>query len=338
VTVAPESVAADAGAVLVCALEGQIISEPEREFFRRVSPAGVTLFGRNVSIEQQSLAELTCDLQSIPRRNSAPLVIAIDQEGGRVARLKAPFPNAGSAMQLAAGHTSSEALGIIRGIAEDMGRKLRTLGINVNFAPVCDVLTEPTNTAIGDRAFGTNPAAVTQRAGAFLAGLQVTGVLGCLKHFPGQGAAKVDTHAAAATIDAAAATLRTRDLAPFQALLPQAAMVMISHCIYPQLAAEEAGRSTRIMRDLLRGDLGFGGVVVSDDMNMGAVPQERAEWAAAIVESIAAGADMLLVCRHLERCELAYQTLRQAAEKSATFRSRLAEAAARVRLLRQKLF
>ncbi len=330
-----------AGAVLVCAVEGTGLTDAEREFLRDAAVSGVTLFGRNVPKDPgtwRDLALLTRDLQRLRPSWAPPLVIAIDQEGGRVARIRASdFPEAGPALKLAGGRDDAESLQKIATYGSTMGEALRKLGVNVNFAPVADLDTEPTNTAIGDRCFASAVEPAVKRAGAFLGGMQAAGVLGCLKHFPGQGDAKVDTHAARAVIDLPEATLRARELLPFRALLPHVPMVMISHCIYPALASEPASLSAKIMRDLLRRELGFGGVVVSDDMNMGAIAQDLGAWGEAIVEAVAQGADMVLVCRHLEKCRHAYDSLSTAAAKSASFARRLDEAAARVLALRTRL-
>lgn len=325
-----------AGTVLVCAVEGTKLTAEEESFFRRVAPSGVTIFGRNCP-PGSDLASLIRSLQATRPAGAPPLIVAIDQEGGRVARLKAPFPNPGPAAHLANGQSTPTALAQIRGIGRDIGDALAQLGINVNFAPVCDVLTEPTNTAIGDRAFGQTPDSVTVRAGSFLEGLHEAGVLGCIKHFPGQGAATVDTHVGGATVALSRLELEQTHLPPFKALLPFAPMVMISHCIYPALGPGEASSSRLIIDGLLKVDLGYNGVVVSDDMNMGAVPQDPAAWQEAIVHAVAAGVDMVLVCRHLERYELAFNALTQEASRSPAFRERLEDAAARVNAMRKHL-
>ncbi len=326
-----------AASLLVCAVEGTSLTAAEERFYRRLPVSGVTLFTRNMPLPQADLAALTATLQRLRPVGDPPLLIAIDQEGGRVARLKEPFPNHGPALALAGGGDDPAALEQVREIAADMGRRLRALGINANFAPCCDVLTEPSNTAIGDRAFATSAQAASKRAGAFLAGLLASGVEGCLKHFPGQGAARSDTHLGGAVIDRSLAELMVTELVPFQALLGQASMVMISHCIYPQLAPEEASRSAWVMSDLLRDQLGFAGVVVSDDMNMGAIPQAESQWQEAIVQAVVAGADLLLVCRHLERYEWAYAALTKEAARSSAFKRRLEQAAGRIFTLRRQL-
>ncbi len=325
-----------AGTVLVCAVEGTELTPEEEKFFREVGPSGITIFGRNCP-PGADLSRLIRQVQETRATGAPPLVIAIDQEGGRVARLKAPFPNPGPAATLAGGGDSPEALTQVRGIARDIGVELAKLGINVNFAPVCDVLTEPSNTAIGDRAFGVNPESVTRRAGSFLEGLHAAEVLGCLKHFPGQGAAKVDTHIGGAIIGLTRAELEQWHLAPFRSLLPFAPMVMISHCIYPALGPGEASSSKAVILGLLKEELGYTGVVVSDDMNMGAVPQDPASWQDAIVNAVAAGVDMVLVCRHLDRYELAFAALTREASRSPAFRERLEDAASRVSMMRKSL-
>ena len=326
-----------AGTVLVAAVEGTSLSAAELSFFRREQPSGVTLFRRNVPPNHREVRALVAELQATRSSSAPPLVIAIDQEGGRVARLTAPFPNPGPAMQLAAGRVDEDAIRVVTDAGSACGRELASLGINVNFAPVLDVLTEPTNTAIGDRAFGTDQETVIARASAWLSGLQATGVFGCLKHFPGQGDAKVDTHEGTAVIDLPREVLDRRELVPFRALAGRAPMIMVAHCIYPQLSPLEATRSPQIIGQLLRGELRYEGVVVSDDLNMGALPQDGKEWQSALVQVVAAGCDMLLVCRHLERCQSGVEALRREAARSRAFAERLEAAATRVLKMRGRL-
>ena len=335
---AMDSVAGEAGAVLVGALDGSAITKVEETFFRRAQFSGVTLFKRNIPDDLAETSALTQSIQNLNTSTDAPLLIAIDQEGGRVSRLRGhPFPDEGPAMELAGGKSDDEALQQIRSYGETIGESLLRLGINTNFAPVVDILTEPVNTAIGDRAFGTDVDPVCDRAGAFLGGMQAKGVLGCLKHFPGQGDAKVDTHEGTATVDLPAKMLNDRELVPFRALLNKTAMVMISHCVYPSLDSVEASRSPKIIGGLLRGEMGFRGAVVSDDMVMGAMPSDEKAWQEAIVESLMAGADLILVCQHLDKCRMAHDAIVRAAQKSKPVRMRLAEACEYVMGVRKQL-
>lgn len=326
-----------AAAVVMGAVEGLDLSVEERDLLGGVPLAGLTLFRRNVPPDHQDLAHLVAAVQALRPVGEDPRLIAIDQEGGRVARLRAPFPDSGPALTLEDGAVDDDALARIADQAARVGQALSRLGINVNFAPVVDVLTEPTNTSIGDRAFGTDVEPVCRRAGAFLHGLQRSGVYGCLKHFPGQGDAKVDTHVGRAMVDLPVKVLNDREFVPFRALLKEASMIMASHCIYPALDTLEASRSPKILGAILRGQMGYGGVIVSDDMLMGALPQEDAAWQDAIVDTVAAGADLVLVCRHVTRAAKAIEALQKAAAKSRAFRTRLEEAVGRLAKLRRRL-
>jgi beta-N-acetylhexosaminidase len=326
-----------ASAIVLAAIEGPELAPAERAFFGTEQPAGVTLFRRNLPDAGDRPRELVRSLQALRAPGEPPFLVAIDQEGGRVARLAAPFPNDGPAAALVGGRADAAALGQIEAYALRVGRELAALGVNVNFAPVADVLSRPENVAIGDRAFGCDAHAVTARAGAFLRGLHAAGLAACLKHFPGQGDAPADTHECDASIDAPRALLESRELVPFRALAGAAELVMLSHCVYPALDRCQASRSRAVIQGLLRGELGFRGVVASDDMNMRAVPQDERDWAAALVEAVAAGVDLLLVCRELERARLAVAALRAEARRSPAFAARAEEAAGRVRALRSAL-
>ena len=326
-----------AGSVVVAALESLEISPDEERFFSRGHAAGVTLFRRNIPHDYRDTKKLVQRLQGIRPSGAPPFIIAIDQEGGRVARLQPPFPNEGPALYLAGGRTDSTSIEHLEHYGFTVGQSLIQLGININFAPVLDILTEPANEAIGDRVFGLDAGVVTSRAAAFLIGMERSGVRGCLKHFPGQGHAKVDTHLGSARIDLSRDDLFSRELIPFEKLVPKCSMVMVAHCVYPKLDSVEASRSHIIINDLLKRDLGFGGVVVSDDMNMGALPQEMAAWTDVLIHSISAGVDMLLVCRHLDRCIAAYEALDREATRSKSFAARLEDAARKVTALRSRL-
>lgn len=319
------------GAVILAALEGVRLSTEEKQCFESTPPAGFTLFRRNLSPQFSSVRCLTDELQTLRDPSAPPLLIAIDQEGGRVARLKAPFPDFGPAMGLVGGRVDGSALIEVENIAFSMAANLKQLGINVDFAPVLDILTREENLAIGDRCFGRDAESVALRSQAFMDGLHEGGVLSCLKHFPGQGDAGVDTHKTGAVIEGDRASLEARELLPFQRLIPSAPMVMISHALYPGLDPQHpASLSRAIMIDLLREDLGFRGLIVSDDMNMKAIDQARGPWTEAIVASIAAGADLVLVCRELERYVWAVEAIEREAARSSAFRARLDDAMDRV--------
>lgn len=324
-----------ASSVIAGSLEGIQLNSQEIAFIDEYQPAGLTVFGRNIDQnDHQALARLA---RAIQKGASLTRLIMIDQEGGRVARLKGNFPNLGTALSIEQGLYTDEALTKIRAYGKLIGEELFKLGVNVNFAPVVDVLTEPTNTAIGERVWGVEPIPAQRRAQAWLSGLQETGILGCLKHFPGQGDAKIDTHLGEAVISLPKEVLENRELVPFKTLLQEAPMVMISHCIYPVWDSRPASLSRVIMEDLLRTELGFEGVVVSDDMTMGAIPSDEKTWGEAVVSAIANGADLVLVCHKLELWKYAIHTVSEEAKKSPAFLARLNEASERVNKMRQRL-
>lgn len=330
-----------ASAVVSCAIESLTLSPEETAFFSSEAISGVTLFRRNIAQDAGCLtqtANLVAGLQALQPSGSAPLMISIDQEGGRVARMpKAFFPDLGPPLKICSGQYDPASLATLECYGMEVGSALRRAGVNVNFAPVLDILTEPTNTAIGDRVFGLDSESACQRAGAYLDGLQSTGVFGCLKHFPGQGDAQVDTHIGGALIDLPRSILEKREFIPFRAMVRRVKMVMISHAVYPQLSMREASRSQEIIDGLLRGEFGFDGVVVSDDMTMGAIPQDVQSWQQALIDAIVAGTDLLLVCRHVERFRLAIDGLRAESARSPAFKKRLEDAAGRVTQLRHDL-
>jgi beta-N-acetylhexosaminidase len=315
-----------ASRIILAAVEGQDLSADERSFFAHSPPAGFTLFGRNIPSDYPKVNRLNQSLQDLCAETGLPLLIAIDQEGGRVARLRGEFPNLGPARSLAGGGVAAEDLELIRNYALNLSQALLALGINCNFAPVCDILTEPSNTAIGDRVFGDTADAVIVRAGAFLDGAGAAGIMSCLKHFPGQGDARVDTHLEFCQIDLDDQVLTKRELAPFIALHSKADMVMLSHCVYPAWDHRPASLSQVVINEILRHRVGFQGLVVSDDMVMHAIPQDDDAWAASIVEAILAGVDLVLVCRHLAKVELAVTAIDREARRSSVFAKRLESA------------
>ena len=324
--------------ILLGSLQGQSVSSEERRFLEQEQPAGVTLFARNLdSNDPAQVQELTREIQSLRSKSSPPFIIAIDQEGGRVRRLKEPFPNLGPAMHIDSGSTDPKTIERIFEYGLKVGQNLKELGINVNFAPVVDCLSNPKNDAIGDRAFSHDPNKVTRRAGAFLDGLQKAGVYGCLKHFPGQGDADFDTHLQGACIRASEEQLEQRELVPFRNLLYKVHMVMISHCIYPSIDKKEASLSSIIMKDLLRKKLGFNGLIVSDDMTMGAITSKAKLWENLLIESVNNGSDLALICNKLEAWANTISAFRQESKQNPTFNYQMKKAAERVFSLRKKI-
>jgi beta-N-acetylhexosaminidase len=314
------------GGVLMVGLPGPRLDPDTIERLRLLEPAGVILFSRNMESPAQT-AEL---LTRVRDMLGTPLLLALDQEGGRVSRLEpwiGPTPTA--AALAAAGVGASWRFGAAT------ARVLRSLGFNVDFAPVLDLCAPDAPNGIADRSYGTDAAQVARHAGAFLEGLQQGGVAGCLKHFPGLGDTDVDSHLTLPTIRRSRARLVAEDLLPYRELAARSACVMVGHGHYPVYDPGEplpATCSPAIVAGLLRGELGFDGLVASDDMLMGPVSALDRDGQAAVA-SLRAGCDLLLYCDRLERAEVAAAALSAAAGADREMGRRLAESAARVRAI-----
>ena len=291
--------------------------------------AGVTLYGPNVEDNNQ-LAALTARLRSA----AAEPVIAIDEEGGDVTRIS---------HQDGSDYPGNAALGAIddveltRSVYAALGADLAALGINLNLAPAVDVNTAAGNPVIGTRSFGADPDLVARHGAAAVAGVQSAGVAACAKHFPGHGSTMQDSHLVLATVDAPLSVLAARDLPPFEAAIAAGVRaIMPSHLRVPELTGElPASLSRRAQTDLLRGELGFTGVIVSDGLEMQAV-SERYGIPEAAVLAVMAGTDLL--CLGREQDQLSFLAVKSAlleAVRSGRLRGeRLEEAAARVAGLR----
>lgn len=315
------------GQMLVIGLSGSELDAPARDLLTTIRPGGVILFRRNLADPGQT-AELC---RAIRRLLDPPPFLVIDQEGGRVSRLTPPFPDLPPAARLG----RLEMVAIARWFGALTGRGLRCLGFQADYAPVVDLSREGDEDGIGDRSFSADPDAAAARAGAFLAGLEEAGVLGCLKHFPGLGGAPGDTHQGLPRMTQDEET-RRRALRPYKLLRDVAPMVMIAHAHYPDLSGEAplpASLDRRIVHDLLRDTMAYRGVIVSDDLEMGAVAG-RGGIAELAVEAAAAGCDQLLICRRPEHIHAAWEGLRRGAAGGDLDRHELEAALLRIAALK----
>jgi len=273
-------------------LAGAGLNEDERTFFRDADPAGYILFARNC-IDRAQLARLTDDLRAIHGR--ADLPVLIDQEGGRVARMKPPewvaFPP-GEAFDRLYRIAPSSAIEAARANARALALMLREVGVNVDCLPVLDVRQEGASDIVGDRAMGSEPMQVAALGRAVLDGLASAGVVGVVKHIPGHGRALVDSHKELPVVTASAEDLET-DLEPFERLA-WAPMGMVAHILFTQWDDEwPSSQSPGIIRDIIRTRIGFDGFLMTDDIGMEALsgtPGERAK------RSLLAGCDAVLHC------------------------------------------
>ena len=285
------------GALMVD-IEGHRLTPEDRQLLRQPQVAGLIIFARNIADPSQ-VRELCASVRAI----RPDLIIAVDQEGGRVQRLREGFVRLPSMRQIASTANAER-------LAEQCGWLMATevlaVGVDVSFAPVLD-LDHGRSTVIGERAFDADPSRVVALAGAFIRGMTAAGMAACGKHFPGHGWVQADSHVAIPTDDRSLKELRKADLVPFTRLSRELSAVMPAHVIYSQVDEKPAGFSRRWIQDILKGELGFDGLIFTDDLSMVGASgvgdiSDRVEAA------FGAGCDVGLVCNDRASAELALMT------------------------------
>ncbi|MGV9320455.1 glycoside hydrolase family 3 protein [Streptomyces sp. NPDC003660] len=291
--------------------------------------ASVGLFGRNI-VSPEQLASLTAQL----RAERPDVLVAIDEEGGDVTRLEA---RTGSSFPGSHALGAVDDLELTHAVARELGRRLAACGVRLNWAPSADVNSNPDNPVIGVRSFGADPALVARHTAAYVTGLQSAGVAACTKHFPGHGDTAVDSHHALPRIDVPADVLHARDLAPFRAALAAGTRALMSaHILIPALDPDRPATLSRpVLTDLLRGELGYQGLIVTDGMEMRAVSRTYGIEHGSVL-AVAAGADAICVGGGLaddETVRRLRDALVAAVRSGELPEERLADAARRVREL-----
>ena len=275
----------------ICGLEGLEITGDERAFLREAQPWGLILFARNCDTPEQIQRLVSAARDAV----GSDLPILIDQEGGQVQRLRAPYwQNYPSARQLGAlySHSPDAGLSAARSCARLIAHDLHALGITINCAPVLDVAQRGTHDAIGTRAYSTDPDIVAALAGAVAEGFMEGGVLPVVKHAPGQGRAEQDTHYDVSVVDAAPSELDACDMRPFRALrhLP---LAMTCHVVFSAFDDRPVTLSPVVIGDIIRGAIGYDGLLLTDDLSMKALSGTMRSKAS---DAIAAGCDIALHC------------------------------------------
>lgn len=310
-------------------LPGPELDAASRAFLKSREIGGVVLFRRNI-IDPRQVATFAEEIHAI--HPDHPILIGIDQEGGRVARLDPPFTQFPPAAVV--GTAGSPHLAYREGVA--LGEELRAVGIDVDFAPVLDVHSNPQNPVIGDRSFASHPRMVARMGISVAHGLQRTGTITVGKHFPGHGDTDIDSHLDLPIVRKALVELERMEIFPFRRAIQEGIdALMTAHVVYPALdPAHPATLSRRILHDLLRERLHFRGVLFSDDLEMKAIADRYAAGEAA-VGALEAGCDVLLFCEQLDRAAEAIEAIERAAEKRPFLRLRFEESLARYDSLRR---
>lgn len=316
------------GQMVMIGIQGKTLDEDARTMLSRFQVGGIVYFDRNIESADQ-LKRLSQDLQHYATDSSGagekvPLFLSIDEEGGDVVRgatvIRAPRSQKEIGVEGKPELEKSE--------AEKIGAELRQYGINMNFAPVADV------SASSTRSFSSQPQQTASFVEAAADGYEHAGLLYTLKHFPGLGRGRTDTHQDIAVVDASRETLLKQDMLPFKAIIqkrhPEDYLVMVSHILYTQLdSAHVASQSSAVMTQLLRGELGYQGIIITDDLEMGAVAKyaPMRELSARAVE---AGADIVLVCHDVQKEQEACLGIKDAVDRGEISEERLNESVRRI--------
>jgi beta-N-acetylhexosaminidase len=318
-----------AGQRLLVGFEGAAVSDDLRKLVRELRPAGFVLFARNVA-EPAQVRELNRELLSLSDPYT-PALRCVDQEGGRVQRVRDPATE-WPAMRA----VGREGVHVAQ-IASALAAELRAMHFDLDFAPVADVDSNPNNPVIGDRSFGDQPAEVARHVASFVTALQAGGIVACAKHFPGHGDTVQDSHETLPVVEREEPQLREVELPPFRAAVEAGVgTVMTSHVVYPAFDDEQpATLSSRIVPRLLRREMGFEGVVFSDDLEMKAIAG-RTSVEDQVERSTVATVDVLLACRDAELQHALFLALVHAQENDPGFHRACEDSARRVALLRER--
>ena len=317
------------GQLLIIGFDGTEMSPPLRSLLTRIQPAGVILFARNIIAAEQTY-KLLKDCQSCV---SARLFTCVDMEGGPVDRFRNLIGPSPSAADVFAGNDRK----LFRKHGNIIGKSCRALGFNVDFAPVVDLALEASRNVMRSRAVSADPKQAIVYAREFLAGLRSAGVIGAAKHFPGLGEANLDTHHELPSVNKSFNNLWAEDLVPYRVMRRELQMVLVGHANYPTVTHDgtPASLSKKWVSQVLRQKIGYRGLVVSDDLEMGGVlkagPIEQAA-----VQHIRAGGDLCLICHEEGGILRSFEALIHQAERDRKFARRVKESTARVLALKKK--
>jgi beta-N-acetylhexosaminidase len=317
------SISAPIGQLLIVGFDGTEMSPRLRSLLTRLQPAGVILFARNIISGEQTHKLLEECRACVSTR----LFTCVDMEGGRVDRFRNVTGPAPSAADVFA--TSDRKA--FRKHGKLIGESCRALGFNTDFAPVVDLAFEASRNVMSSRAVSADPKEATVYAREFLAGLHSAGVLGSIKHFPGLGEANLDTHHDLPSVEKPWKKLWGTDIAPYRALRRESPLVLVGHAAYPAVTHDHtpASLSKKWITGILRRKIGYRGLVVSDDLEMGGV-LKVAPIEQAAVGFIRAGGDLCLICHVEEHITRSYETLVKEAERDSRFARRVKESVTRV--------
>jgi len=320
------------GQMVIVGFTGYEIDDQVREMIEQYRVGGFILFGTNIRDAEQ-LLELLNSLKAANADSKLPLFLSVDEEGGRVSRMPAELTKLPTNKVI--GNVNNPDFSFAVGSV--IATELRAFGFNLDFAPVLDVNSNPRNPVIGDRSFGAEAETVSRLGLRTMQGLQSGGIISVVKHFPGHGDTAVDSHVGLPVVNHDLARLQALELIPFAAAVDNHAdAVMVAHILLPQLdPVNPASLSPAIITDILREDMKFNGVVVTDDLTMGAITENYSIGEAA-VKAVQAGADIVLVCHSYSEEAAAVEALRRAAADGTVPPERIDASVYRILQLKEK--
>ena len=320
------------GQMLIVGMEGYEIDENIKELINKYYVGGFILFKKNIESAQQ-LINLTNDLKKLNEQNLIPLFLSIDEEGGSISRLPPEFIKSESNRVI--GENNDPLLSFeIGGI---IAKQIKSLGFNINFAPVLDIDSNPNNPVIGDRSFGPDPNLVSELGIATMKGIQSQNIVPVIKHFPGHGDTDTDSHLGLPSVDKSFNDLMQFELIPFKNAIEDGAdAVMVAHILYEMIdPLYPSTLSETIIQDLLRDQLGFNGIVITDDMTMGAI-MDNYDVTEASIQSIKAGCDIVLICHGYENIINVLEALKRAVENNEITEDRINQSVYRILTIKHK--
>ncbi|WNR45738.1 beta-N-acetylhexosaminidase [Paenibacillus roseipurpureus] len=320
------------GQMVIAGIDGFTLNEQARELITTYHVGGIILYKPNVKDTKQ-LVDLVNELKLSNNGNPLPLWLGVDEEGGRVTRLPDEITKTPSSQII--GKTGKPA--IAHDIGQLLGKELLAYGLNMDFAPDLDVNSNPKNPVIGDRSFGANATTVSTYGIPMMKGLQEMKVVPVVKHFPGHGDTSVDSHVGLPVVQNDLARLRKLELVPFaEAIRQQADAIMVAHILLPKIdSANPASMSKKIMTDLLRQELGFQGLIMTDDMTMGAIA-ENYNMSEAAQKSVLAGSNVVMVGHDPEKAMAVLKSLKAAVQAGTIPMATIDQSVAEVVRLKRK--
>lgn len=320
------------GQLIIAGFDGITVNDELQSLISEKYIGGVILFSKNVESASQVVA-LNNEIKEINKANKNPIFISVDEEGGIVSRMPSEMKDIPTNSKIAKYDDEN----LSYNIGKVIGKEVSSLGFNLNFAPVLDINSNPNNPVIGNRAFGDNEAIVSKLGIATMKGLKDSNVIASVKHFPGHGDTSVDSHVGLPVVEHDLERLKSFELVPFKKAIDAGAdMVMVSHIMLPKIDEKEpATLSKTIITDILRKDMNYDGVVVTDDMTMGAIINNY-DIGEASVKSINAGVDIVMVCHQYENVVKVIDSIKEAVKNGTITEERLDKSVERILKLKDK--